>query len=130
MKPRGRWRPSAESRLRIPSAAAARRSRRRSAATVPPPPPIHPPPVEQAVAAIFAAEKDVLGHGTERNEVDLLIDGADPAALSRLGRREIDRLGGEQDRARVSPVGARQNFDHGGLSGAVLADKRHDLARL
>ncbi len=61
---------------------------------------VHATPVEQAVAAMLAAEKDVLGHRAERNEVDLLIDRADAAALSRLGRGEIDRLAGEEDRAR------------------------------
>ena len=51
---------------------------------------VHPAPVEQAVTAVFAAEKDVLGHRAERNEVDFLIDGADAAALRLLRRGEVD----------------------------------------
>ena len=91
---------------------------------------VHPAPVEQAVTPVFAAEKDVLGHRAEGNEVDLLIDGADAAVLGVLRRGEVDRLAAEDDRARVSAIGAGQHLDHRRFSGAVLADQRHHLARL
>ena len=61
---------------------------------------VHPAPVEQAITPVFAAEKDVLGHRAEGNEVDLLIDGADAAVLGVLRRGEVDRLAAEDDRAR------------------------------
>ena len=90
---------------------------------------VHPPPVDQAEAPGFAAEEDVLGDRAERHEVDLLVDGADAAALRFLRRGEIDRPTGEQDRTAVAAVGAGQHLDQGRLAGAVLADQRHDFAR-
>ena len=53
---------------------------------------VHPAPVQEAEAPMLAAEKDVFRDRTEGNEIDLLIDGADPAALRLLGRGEVDRL--------------------------------------
>ena len=91
---------------------------------------VHAAPVEQAVAAVFAAEKDVLGHRAERNEVDFLVDGADAPTLGVLRRREVDGLAAEDDRARVAAIGAGQHLDHRRLAGAVLADEGHDLAWL
>ncbi len=69
---------------------------------------VHAPPVEQAVAPVFAAEKDVLRHRAEGDEIDLLIDRADAAALGLLRRGEVDRLAAEFDRAR-RPAGRRRS---------------------
>ena len=91
---------------------------------------VHPAPVEQAVTAVLAAEKDVLGHRAERNEVDFLIDGADAAALGVLRRGEVDGLAAKHDGSAVLAIGAGQHLDHRRLAGAVLADERHDLPGL
>jgi hypothetical protein len=89
---------------------------------------VHAPAVEQAEAARLAAEEDVLGHGPERHQVDLLVDGADPARLGLLGRVEVDRLGVKGDGAGVAAVGTGQDLDQGRLAGAVLAHDGVDLA--
>ena len=59
---------------------------------------VHPPPVEQAEAPVLAAEEDILRHRAEGDEIDLLIDRADAAALGLLRRGELDRPAGEFDR--------------------------------
>src|SRR5271156_218119 len=58
----------------------------------------------RAMATIcwFAAEEDVLGHRSERNEVDFLVDGADAPMLGVLRGREVDGFAAEDDRARVA----------------------------
>ncbi len=47
---------------------------------------VHAAPVEQAEAAMLAAEEDVLGHRAIGDEVDLLVDRADPVTLRLVGR--------------------------------------------
>src|SRR5271166_1249762 len=53
------------------------------------------------------------------------IDFASPQEAQRGG---VDRLAGERDRAAVFGIGAGQHLDEGRFAGAILADKRHDLA--
>ena len=87
-------------------------------------------PVEQAEAALLAAEEDVLGHRAVGHQVDLLVDRADAGRLRLLRRGELDGLAVEQDLAGILPVIAGQDLDQGRLAGAVLADQRMNLARL
>ena len=115
---------------KIPSAAGARRSRRAKRRNSPRASRVHPPPVEQAVAAKFAAEEDVLGDRAEGDEIDLLVDRADAAVLRLLGRGELDRLAAEDDLAGVVAVGAGEHLDQRRFAGAVLADQGHHFGRL
>ena len=88
---------------------------------------VHRPPVEEAEAARLAAEKNVLGDGAVRHQVDLLVDGADAGALGGMRRPEVDRLPIEDHLAAVAPVRPGQDADEGALAGAVLADKGVNL---
>ena len=90
---------------------------------------VHAAPVEQAEAARLAAEEDVLGHRAVGDEVDLLVDRADPVSLRLLRRAHGERPAVEDDLAGVLGVGAGQDLDHRRLAGAVLADQRMHLGR-
>jgi hypothetical protein len=69
------------------------------------------PPIDETEAAGLPAEHDVLGHREARQEVDLLIHGADARrlSLSRVGDRH--RLSAEQDLAVSQVVDAGQCLD-------------------
>ncbi len=47
---------------------------------------VHASPIEQAKAAMLAAEEDVLGHRAVGDQVDFLVDRADPVPLGLLRR--------------------------------------------
>ena len=60
----------------------------------------HGAPVDAAEAAGLAAEHDVLGDREVRQEVDLLVDGADAGGLRRGGAGERHGLAVEHDACR------------------------------
>jgi hypothetical protein len=91
---------------------------------------VHRTPVEQAIAALFPAEADVLGDAAQRHQVDLLVDGTDAARLRALRRAHFEWPALEQDFAGVAAVVAGQDLDQGGFTGAILADQGMDFAGL
>jgi hypothetical protein len=91
---------------------------------------VHPLPIEQTPAPRLTTHEDVLGRASIGNEVDLLVDRADPGELGLLGVVEVDRLPLQQDRPGVAPVGAVEDLDKGALAGAVLTDDGVHFARL
>ncbi len=76
----------------------------------------------------LVAEDDVLGHGAERDEVQLLVDRGDAAGLRLAGACERDSAAVEGDRPLVARVDAGEDLDERRLSGAVLADEAVHLA--
>ena len=85
---------------------------------------------EDAFAPRLDAEHDVLGHGHDRNEHEVLMDHADPGFDRVLGGRELGALALEQDLARVGLVQAVEDVHQRRLAGAVLAEQRvHFAAR-
>ena len=74
------------------------------------------------------AEKDVLGDGQLRDEIQVLIDDADAEipALLEVGMSDIDAV--DANLALVVSDGASKDFDEGRLAGPVLADEAVDLA--
>ena len=89
---------------------------------------VHRRPVEQPEAPAFAAQTNVLGDRAIGDEIDLLIDRADPLRLRILRRRGFERAAAEHDLSGVTSDVASQDLDHRGFAGAVLADQRVDLA--
>jgi hypothetical protein len=77
----------------------------------------------------MTAETNVLGYGKIRDEVDLLINGADAEALSVGGRMGADGLSVEEDIASIAGVNASENFDESGFAGAVFAHEGMDFTR-
>ncbi len=83
---------------------------------------------EAAPGGRRVAEKDVLGHGEVRHQVQLLIDDANPAG-QRVGRTaEVDGDPVHHDVAAVLTIGATQDLHERGLAGAVLAEQHVHLA--
>ncbi len=90
----------------------------------------HGPAVHQAETAWLATEEEVFGNRQVFQEVDLLIDGADAKRL-RFGnvcRRSFRAL--EADRAAILGIDTGQDLDERRFSGAILSEKRVDLAAL
>src|SRR5438105_1349387 len=85
---------------------------------------------DQPGPAPLAAEEHVLGHGQRRRQRQVLVDGLDAGGPSVQRRAEVDRPAVHQDLTGVGPEGPRQDLDHGGLAGAVVADHSQYLARL
>ena len=77
----------------------------------------------------LVGEHDVLRDGHDRDEHEVLVHHPDPALDRVLRRLEHDRLAVQQDLALVGPVEPIEDVHQGGLSGAVLAEKRVHLAR-
>ena len=75
------------------------------------------------------AERDVLEHGQRLEQREVLEDHADPDGARGLGARDVDGEAVEADLARVRLLDAVDHLDQRRLAGAVLAEKRVDLAR-
>ena len=89
--------------------------------------PGHGGSIDEAEAAGFVADEEVVGHRHVRQQIDLLIDGAYPQALGMSGICRGDGDAIEFDTAPVGLIDAGEGLDQGGLAGAVLAEQRHDL---
>ena len=90
---------------------------------------VHPLPIEQTPAPRLTTHEDVLGRAPIGNEVDLLVDRADPGELGLLGVVEVDRSPLQHDRPSVAPVGAVEDLDQRALAGPVLPDDGVHFAR-
>ena len=91
-----------------------------------------PPPrgaeADEAEAAGLAPDEQVFGYRHVRQEVDLLIDGAD-AGLQRVGGTfGMDLAAGDADGAAVARQHAGHGLDEGRFAGPVLAEQGMDLA--
>ena len=75
-----------------------------------------------------AAEKHVRGCGHVRDDGEFLVDRGDARALLGAGAVLVDRFAEYLDAALVGGVGAGEDLDQRGFSGAVLADEAVDLA--
>jgi hypothetical protein len=85
-------------------------------------------PVEETAAAGLPAERDVLRDRERRDEVDLLVDGADAEFLGFPRRFGPDDPAGQTHLAGIGRVDAGEDLDQGGLAGAILPEQRVDLA--
>lgn len=90
--------------------------------------PVHRAHVDHAETAGLAPEEEVLGNRQVRQQVDLLVDRADPECLGfkRIARIDLGII--EQNGAAVAPVGPGQAFDQGRFSGTVFAKQRMNLS--
>ena len=93
-------------------------------AVSPQPAPVHHPESPDGQAA----EEDVFRDGQVRRLHQFLIDDRDPQPDHAERGRMGDRLARDADLARIRLLRARQDLDERGLSRAVLADQRVDLA--
>ena len=86
--------------------------------------PVHAGLIDHAQrVAGLAPEEHVLGHAEERDQVDLLVNGADPRRLrlARLGERDLFAV--EENLALIGPVDPGDDLDQGRFPGTVLADQ-------
>ncbi|MNO65827.1 hypothetical protein D3C76_565970 [compost metagenome] len=80
--------------------------------------------------ARLAAEEDVGGNGELRQQVQLLVDDADPLILGVAGTLEVHRLAAIADAARIGLIDAGQHLHQGGFAGAIFTEQGHHLARI
>ena len=90
--------------------------------------PMHLRVVDHAVPGRQMLEQDVFAHRKARDEVALLMDGADRGGERVAGRAEFHRATIEQQASRVRLVDACHDFDQRRLPRAVLAHQCVDLA--
>ena len=76
----------------------------------------------------FVGEKDVLGHGLGRDQVDVLVDGDDAARQRIVGAAQAQGLAVQHQRAGVGRVEPGQHLGQGRLAGPILADEAMNLA--
>src|SRR4029077_4097965 len=76
----------------------------------------------------LVARGDVLVHGHDRDEHEVLVHHPDPAVDRVLRRLQHDLLAVEKDLALVWPVETVEDVHERGLARAVLAEERVDLA--
>ena len=86
------------------------------------------PPVDARELLRLAAKKYVFRHGQEWNQVDLLINRADPEALCFGGRMRINGTTFEQDCTAIATINAGEHLDQRAFAGAVLAHQGVDFA--
>src|ERR1700737_4590304 len=90
--------------------------------------PVHMSPVQKPGAFLFPAETDIFGYRSVRDEVDLLINGTDPAPLRGFGRIDLQGSALKENLAGISGVVAGKDLDHRRLAGAVLPDQGVNFA--
>ena len=86
------------------------------------------PPVDARELLRLAAKKNVFRHGQEWNQVDLLINRADPESLRFGGRMRINGTTFEQDCTPIATIYAGEHLDQRAFAGAVLAHQGVDFA--
>src|SRR5262249_23173124 len=84
--------------------------------------------VDEAVPRRRPLEEDVLADREARDEVALLVDGADPGGKGIARREELDGLAVEENPARIGPVKAGDDLDLGRLAGPGLDPQGMELA--
>ena len=87
-------------------------------------------PGDQPEPSRLAAERQVLGHRHGRDEVDFLVDRADPERPGFARPANRDRPAVEPDLALVAAERAGHDLDQGRLARAVLSEQRMHLAGL
>ena len=87
-------------------------------------------PVDDAVARLLVAEKDVLGDRKQRHQREFLVDDDDAHPLAVMDALEVAFLAHVMDFAGVAPVriDPRKHLHQRGFAGAVFADDGVDLA--
>ena len=76
---------------------------------------------------IFAAEEHVVIDAEVLDQRQVLVDRLDAVGAGIARRGEMRLLAVDDDRAAVGLVKAREDFDQGGLAGAIVADQRQHL---
>src|SRR5690606_18045789 len=90
---------------------------------------VHAGVVEQAKAAVFAAQEDVGGYGQGIDQVQLLVDDADTGRLGVAGAGEPHRHAAQFQLAFVLRDDARQHLHQRAFDGPILTDDGMQLAR-
>ena len=85
-------------------------------------------PIDEAEAPRQPAERQVVRHRQRRDEIDFLIDGADPGGARVGGGGEAQQPAVEPQFAGVGQGRAGHDLDERRFAGAVLAEQRMDLA--
>ncbi len=85
--------------------------------------------IQQAPARERTPQADVLGDRTLGNQVDLLVDRADPLPLGVVRRTRIEGLSLEPDLACILAEVASEGLDQRRFASAVLSHQGMDLAR-
>jgi hypothetical protein len=81
----------------------------------------------QEVVRKLAAEADVLGDAEIGDEIDLLVNGADPGGLGFAGGAGMDGAAVHRGLPGVARVHAGQGFDQGALAGTVFTHQGVDF---
>jgi len=84
-------------------------------------PPVDRSPVNPGADPWLVPQRQVLGDGERLDQVQLLVDDADPCRQRGGGVAEPDRLAADLDPARVRTENAAQDLDERALAGAILA---------
>jgi hypothetical protein len=84
-------------------------------------PPVDRSPVDPGADPWLVPQRQVLGDGERLDQVQLLVDDADPCRQRGGGVAEPDRLAADLDPARVRTENAAQDLDERALAGAILA---------
>ena len=84
--------------------------------------------VEEGALARLAPEHDVLCHGHDRDEHEVLVDHSDPQPDGLARRRDLDRLAVDEHLPLVGLVKAVEDAHQRRLACAVLPEQRVDLA--
>ncbi|MNQ50188.1 hypothetical protein D3C85_641170 [compost metagenome] len=80
--------------------------------------------------ARLAAEEDIGCNRQLRQQIQLLVDDADPLILGVARSLEVDRLTAVADAARIGLIDAGQHLHQGGFAGAILTEQGHHLTRV
>jgi hypothetical protein len=84
--------------------------------------------IEHAPASRLHAQEDVLCNGAVRQQAKFLVNDADAKTARFEGMVKANRHAIDADLAGLGRVDAAENLHQGGLSGAILAAERMDLA--
>ena len=90
-------------------------------------PPGHQAPADGPQARRLAAKADILGHRQVRDQVHLLVDGADAHGLGLHGACRLYSLAFQQHTAGVEGINAGEHLDQRALARAVLAHQGVDF---
>jgi hypothetical protein len=83
---------------------------------------LHGPAVDEAEAARLMTDKQIVRHRHIRQQIDFLIDGADPQLLGVGGIGGIDGDAVEFDTASIPLIDPSQRLDQSGFTGAIFTE--------